>query len=168
MLHPWTEQRRLALYCTESRHVVSTVDGWKRKEGLKSHWEGSDDGVGAPEADPAGKLLQQAGDGARGAGRRGREADGGAVGCQEDFPHRLQAGLTLRGEGTHSAAGSFILKTEGQGGVVGSSHSRRGGGGRGQGWREVGVVVDAATTRNYLPAPVIRREGGTGPGVVCC
>lgn len=61
---------------------------------------GSDDGVGAAEADPAGKLLQEAGDGAGGAGRRGLEADGGAVGRQEDFPHRLQTGLTLRGEGT--------------------------------------------------------------------
>lgn len=138
------------------------------KEGLKSHWEGSNNGVGAPEADAAGKLLQQAGDGAGGAGHRGLEADGGAVGCQEDFPHRLQAGLTLRGEGTHSSAGSFVLKTEGQGGVVGGSHSRRGGGGRGQRWREVAVVVDAAATRNYLPAPKLCREGGAGPGVVRC
>lgn len=75
------------------------MDGWKQ-ECLKSHWEGSDDRVGAPEANPAGELLQQAGDGARGAGRRGLEAHGGAVGRQEDFPHRLQTGLTLRGEGT--------------------------------------------------------------------
>lgn len=100
MLHPWIEQRCLALYCTESRQVESTVDGWKQKEGLKSHWEGSNDGVGAPKADPSGELLQQAGDGAGGAGRGGLEAHGGAVGCQEDFPHRLQTGLTLRGEGT--------------------------------------------------------------------
>lgn len=76
------------------------MDGWKQKECLKSHWQGSDDGVGAPEADSAGELFQQASDGARGAGRRGLEAHSGAVGCQEDFPHRLQTGLTLRGEGT--------------------------------------------------------------------
>lgn len=73
----------------ESRRVASTADGWKRKEGLMSHSEGSDDGVCSPQADPAGKLLQQAGDGPRGAGRRGLEAHGGAVGRQEDFPHRL-------------------------------------------------------------------------------
>lgn len=55
----------------------------------------SDDGVGASEADPTGELLQQAGDGAGGAGRRGLEAHGGAVGRQEDFPHCLQTGLAL-------------------------------------------------------------------------
>ena len=95
MRDPWIEQRYLALYCTESRHV----DGWKQEEGLKSHWGGSDDGVGASEADPTGKLLQQAGDGSRGALRWRLEAHGGAVGCQEDFPHCLQTGLALRGEG---------------------------------------------------------------------
>lgn len=170
MLHPWSEQRCLALYCTESRHVGYRLwmDGWRQKEDLKSHWEGSDDGVGAPEADPAGKLLQQTGDGAWGAGCWGLEANSGAVGCQEDFPHRLQTGLTLRGEGTHSSTGSFILKTEGQGGVVGSSHSRWGGGGWGHRWMEVSVIMDAATTRNYLPTPVLCRERGTWPSVVCC
>lgn len=68
----------------------------------------------------------------------------------------------------HSSAGSFILKTEGQGGVVGSSHSRWGGGGRGQRWREVSMVMDAATTWNNLPTSVLCREGGTWPSVVCC
>lgn len=28
MLHPWIEQRCLALYCTETRHTESTVDRW--------------------------------------------------------------------------------------------------------------------------------------------
>lgn len=55
----------------------------------------SDDGVVGAEADAAGELLQQAGDGARGAGGRRLEAHCGAVGGQEDFPHRLQTGLTL-------------------------------------------------------------------------
>lgn len=168
MLHPWIEQRYLALYCTESRHE-STVDGWKQKEGLKSHWGGgSDDGIGASEANPAGKLLQQTGNGAGGAGCRGLEAHSGAVGCQEDFPHRFQTRLTLWGERTHSSTGSFVLKAEGQGGVIGSSDSRRVGGGWGQRWREVSVVMDASTTGNYLPTPILCRERGPWPGVVCC
>lgn len=62
----------------------------------------SDDNVGASEAHPSGELLQQAGDGAGRAGCRGPQAHGGAVGRQEDFPHGLQAGLTLRGKRTPS------------------------------------------------------------------
>lgn len=68
----------------------------------------------------------------------------------------------------HAATGSFILKTEGQRGVIGSSHSGGGGWGWGQRWREVSMVVDAATTRNYLPTPVLCREWRTWPSVVCC
>lgn len=83
------------------------VPGLGRSSGVEDGWReagrsrgGSDDGVGPPEADAAGKLLQQAGDGTGGAGRRRLEAHGGAVGGQEDFPHRLQTGLPLRREGT--------------------------------------------------------------------
>lgn len=79
------------------------MDGWMdgSRKRVWSHIErGSNDGIGGPEADPAGELLQQAGDGAGGAGCWGLEANRGAVGRQEDFPHRLQTGLTLRGEGT--------------------------------------------------------------------
>lgn len=78
-----------------------------------------------------------------------RQISGGSVGRRGS-----------RGGYSHSSAGSFVLKTEGQGGVVGSSDSGRGGGGGGQG-REVSVVVDAAAARDYLPAPVLRGEGGT-------
>lgn len=79
------------------------MDGWMdgSRKRVWSHIErGSNDGIGGPEADPAGELLQQAGDGAGGAGCWGLEANRGAVGRQEDFPHRLQTGLTLGGEGT--------------------------------------------------------------------
>lgn len=55
----------------------------------------SDNGVVGSEADPTGKLLQQAGDGAGRAGRRRLEAHCGAVGGQEDLPYRLQTGLAL-------------------------------------------------------------------------
>lgn len=74
---------------------------------------GSDDGVVGSEADPAGKLLQQARDGAGRAGRRGLETDCGAVGGQEDFPHRLQTGLALGGEGTpgEESRGGDVQKT---------------------------------------------------------
>lgn len=75
--------------------------------------QGSDDGVVGSEADPAGELLQQARDGAGRAGRRGLETDCGAVGGQEDFPHRLQTGLALRGEGTpgEESRGGGVQKT---------------------------------------------------------
>lgn len=74
---------------------------------------GSDDGVVGSEADPAGELLQQARDGAGRAGRRGLETDCGAVGGQEDFPHRLQTGLALGGEGTpgEESRGGGVQKT---------------------------------------------------------
>lgn len=75
------------------------MDGSRKR--VWRHIEGSlDDGVGASEANPTGKLLQQARDGTGGAGCRGLEAHGGAVGRQEDFPHRFQTGLTLWGERT--------------------------------------------------------------------
>lgn len=63
---------------------------------MGSQRKSSNDGVAATEADPAGKLLQQAGDGAGRAGGRGPEAHGGAVGGQEDLSNRLQAGLAFR------------------------------------------------------------------------
>lgn len=82
------------------------MDGCREK-GPRSHWEGrgegvrgSDNGVVGSETDTTGELLQQARDGAGRAGRRGLETDCGAVGGQEDFPHCLQTGLALGGEGT--------------------------------------------------------------------
>lgn len=107
MLHPWTEQRCLALYCSETRHTESNgdnawMDRWmEARMWVWNHIErGSNDGIGGPETNPAGELLEQARDGTRGAGSWGFKANRRAVGCQEDFPHRLQTGLTLRGEGT--------------------------------------------------------------------
>lgn len=76
------------------------MDGRRLEGSPKSHWKSLDDGVGATQTHPTGKLLQQAGDGTGRAGRRGLEANSGAVGCQEELPHRLQTGLTLRGERT--------------------------------------------------------------------
>lgn len=32
----------------------------------------------------------------------------------------------------------------------------------------MGVVMDAATARNYLPTPIVCGEGGAGPRIVCC
>ena len=60
----------------------------------------SHDVVGSPEAHTAGKLLQEPRDGSGGAGGRRLEAHGGAVGGQEELPHRLQPGLALRQEAT--------------------------------------------------------------------
>ena len=60
----------------------------------------SDDGVGATESHPPGELLQQARDGAGGAGCRRLEPHGGAVGRQEHLPYRLQPHLALQRAGT--------------------------------------------------------------------
>lgn len=62
--------------------------------------EQSDDAVGATQAHPSGELLQQARDGARGAGCEGLQAHRGAVGRQEHLPHSLQPHLPLQRTGT--------------------------------------------------------------------
>lgn len=79
---------------------------WKRA--WKFHWKSSNDGIAATKADAAGKLLQEARDGAGGAGGRGAEPHRGAVGCQEDLPHGLQAGLPLRREGAPAGGGGDV------------------------------------------------------------
>lgn len=65
----------------------------------------------------------------------------------------------------HSSNGPFILKTKGQRRVIGSSNSRGGRSCWGRRWREVSVVVDAATAWNYLPTAVLSGEGGPWPSV---
>ncbi len=110
----WTEMFGTLLYWDQDT-LNNRMDGWKQKEGLTSHWEGSNNGIGAPEANPTGKVLQQAWNGSRGAGCWGLEAHGGAVGCQEDFPHRLQTSLTLRGEGAPGAERRRKRKQKSQG-----------------------------------------------------
>lgn len=68
----------------------------------------------------------------------------------------------------HPSGGSFVLKTEGEGRVVWRGHSRGAGGHWGQRLMKVAVVMDAATTRNYLPAAIVCGQRGSWAGEVCC